>query len=452
MGKGSKGGRAKPRGEAAEQPPEDLLRPATVEKKKAEPRQPELPQQVEEEDKRTKEELEACFMRALEKHMGGLEMTEENVRKVLLAMPPEQQRALAEEGDALKRQLLQKKENEKEAALFRAEMNKNAEERGLPTEADGEHLTKKVIAFLNGGTAESIGPIPNSYVLAALASSPYLVKLAVADAKASEIDAKALNVDLDAIEARLCSLDVEGFRASDDTTRPPFVRRTLLLLLAHLYSKRMGDELKVSETTVRAQKAVVARTTKLAEMLYRYSLHNRWVKAALTTSELLALLTNGLWDVSDPDCKAVQAARMTEVGLKMPKLKMAVSATDARPGQKVTVKAEVYRLHVYDEKQAAEIAADSEAASAAMEKAAAERAAKGQPSGATPLSEPTEGWWLIGEAVRGDGLALGGTPIHMDEGTKHNALVGCVPLAVSTKRHTRLHRPITFPTSPIGSF
>ena len=46
----------------------------------------------------------------------------------------------------------------------------------------------------------------------------------------------------------------------------------------------------------------------------------------------------------------------------------------------VTVKAEVYRLHVYDEKQAAEIAADSEAASAAMEKAAAERAAKGQPS------------------------------------------------------------------------
>ena len=46
MGKGSKGGRAKPRGEAAEQPPEDLLRPATVEKKKAEPRQPELPQQV----------------------------------------------------------------------------------------------------------------------------------------------------------------------------------------------------------------------------------------------------------------------------------------------------------------------------------------------------------------------------------------------------------------------
>lgn len=64
--------------------------------------------------------------------------------QVLLAMPPEQQRALAEEGDALKRQLLQKKENEKEAALFRAEMNKNAEERGLPTEADGEHLTKKV--------------------------------------------------------------------------------------------------------------------------------------------------------------------------------------------------------------------------------------------------------------------------------------------------------------------
>ena len=31
----------------------------------------------------------------------------------------------------------------------------------------------------------------------------------------------------------------------------------------------------------------------------------------------------------------MQAARMTEVGLKMPKLKMAVSATDARPGQKV---------------------------------------------------------------------------------------------------------------------
>jgi hypothetical protein len=31
---------------------------------------------------RTSAELEACFMKALEKHMGGLEMNDENVRKV----------------------------------------------------------------------------------------------------------------------------------------------------------------------------------------------------------------------------------------------------------------------------------------------------------------------------------------------------------------------------------
>jgi len=62
-------------------------------------------------------------------------------------MPADKQRALAEEGNALKRELLEKKEHEAEAALFRKEMNKNAESRGLPTEADGEHLTKKVLVI-----------------------------------------------------------------------------------------------------------------------------------------------------------------------------------------------------------------------------------------------------------------------------------------------------------------
>ncbi|EOD30049.1 hypothetical protein EMIHUDRAFT_434513 [Emiliania huxleyi CCMP1516] len=290
-------------------------------------------------------ELEACFMKALEKRMGGLEMTEDNVRKVLLAMSPEEQRALAEEGEALKRELLQNEEHADEAKKFRAEVNKNAEARGLPTEADGEHLTKGVLAFLNAEGDEASGPVPTLRLLLMLASSPYLAKLALADAAAGGQtgeappgragEARAEPADIDALEQALAGLEVDGFAPDQRAGRPPFVRRNLTLLCGHLHRERLPESLVLRDSTKRAQGAAAGRASKLSEMLFRYALQNRWVKPALAATEVQALLTNGLWDGSEA-AKRRMAERMAEAGLKLPRLKMAVSATDARPGRKVT--------------------------------------------------------------------------------------------------------------------
>lgn len=389
-------------------------------------------------------ELEACFMKALEKRMGGLEMTEDNVRKMLLAMSPEEQRALAEEGEALKRELLQNEEHADEAKKFRAEVNKNAEARGLPTEADGEHLTKGVLAFLNAEGDEASGPVPIRRLLLMLASSPYLAKLALADAAAGgqtgeappgrAREARAEPADIDALEQALAGLEVDGFAPDQRAGRPPFVRRNLTLLCGHLHRERLPESLVLRDSTKRAQGAAAGRASKLSEMLFRYALQNRWVKPALAATEVQALLTNGLWDGSEA-AKRRMAERMAEAGLKLPRLKMAVSATDARPGRKVTVKAEVYRTHVYSEEEAAALEVGGESAAAhAVDKAAEERAAQGQvraEAGAAPSEAgPQEGWWVVGEAIRENG------DVPVEAAARHNALVGFAPLTA----------PLTLPT------
>jgi len=114
---------------------------------------------------------------------------------------------------------------------------------------------------------------------------------------------------------------------------------------------------------------------------------------------------------------------------------MAVSATDARPGRKVTVKAEVYRTHVYSEEEAAALEVGGESAAAhAVDKAAEERAAQGQvraEAGAAPSeSGPQEGWWVVGEAIRENG------DVPVEAAARHNALVGFAPLTA----------PLTLPT------
>ena len=81
-----------------------------------------------------------------------------------------------------------------EIEVFRDELNKLGRASDLPIEKDGEHLGKKIVAFMEGSSE----PMPY-LVLEAVASTPYLVKLALAEAR--EKAAVADRADLDAIEA-----------------------------------------------------------------------------------------------------------------------------------------------------------------------------------------------------------------------------------------------------------
>lgn len=107
-----------------------------------------------EETKLSVADMESGFMLALQKALGGSELTEEAVRKAILEMSPEQRAALAKEGSSLKREILTKPEYTEEQQMFRSEVNERAEKAGLPVEKDGEHLGKKVrlaLLFVCGG-------------------------------------------------------------------------------------------------------------------------------------------------------------------------------------------------------------------------------------------------------------------------------------------------------------
>ena len=188
-----------------------------------------------EEEKRAAEETEAQFMAALAREIGvpQEELTDEAVRAAMAKLSPAQLQKLAEEGKALKAELHSRPDDySDEIEVFRDELNKRAEASDLPVEKDGEHLGKKIVAFMEGSSE----PMPYLVLLEAVASTPYLVKLALAEAR--EKAAVADRADLDAIESELARLKVPGWRASDPERegRPPFVRRNLLLVYFHMYA------------------------------------------------------------------------------------------------------------------------------------------------------------------------------------------------------------------------
>ena len=140
-------------------------------------------------------DMESKFMQALQKEMGDVEITEESVREYIAKMTPEQRQRLSAEGQDLKTELLTNSEHDQELQVFRNELNSKAEAAGLPVEKDGEHLGKKLLAHMRT-TNEAPSHL---LVLEAIASSPFLVKLAIAEARDGSPKADA--DDLSAIEA-----------------------------------------------------------------------------------------------------------------------------------------------------------------------------------------------------------------------------------------------------------
>ena len=87
-------------------------------------------------------------------------------------------------------------------------------------------------------------------MLNALASSPYLVKLALAEAQGTS--PRASPSDLSAIEDELVRLKVAWWTSDEEKAqRPPFVRRNLLLLAYQLYQRKMAT-VALDESTQRA--------------------------------------------------------------------------------------------------------------------------------------------------------------------------------------------------------
>ena len=409
-----------------------------------------------EEEKRAAEETEAQFMAALAREIGvpQEELTDEAVRAAMAKLSPAQLQKLAEEGKALKAELHSRPDDySDEIEVFRDELNKRAEASDLPVEKDGEHLGKKIVAYMEGSSE----PMPYLVLLEAVASTPYLVKLALAEAR--EKAAVADRADLDAIESELARLKVPGWRASDPERegRPPFVRRNLLLVYFHMYASAIRA-LELDNGTKRACGEIMGKVARLLDMLFQYSLKNRWIKAALTITELQVrrrrairrnsaqfsdasgncaspttttsaptatssatatlttpttstsqgLITNGLWSHTEDECRELMKQRLGAAGLKVPKLFLTVAARDVLPGETVSIKVEVSRLHVYTDDELDELkrlhitelpAAEAEAP-AAEEAAAEGGGGGGKGDKKEEEQQPQEGWWVIGESIR----------------------------------------------------
>ncbi len=90
------------------------------------------------------DDKEARFLAALQRMMGGAELTEEAVRKAITNLTPEQRQQLLNEGQDLKRDLLTKQEHVEDRNLYFKEVNHSADQAGLPVDKDGAFLAKKV--------------------------------------------------------------------------------------------------------------------------------------------------------------------------------------------------------------------------------------------------------------------------------------------------------------------
>jgi hypothetical protein len=90
------------------------------------------------------DEKEARFMTALQRIMGGAELTDDSVRTAIANLTPAQRQQLLAEGQDLKRDLLTKQEHAEERNLYFNEVNRSADRAGLPVDKDGAFLAKKV--------------------------------------------------------------------------------------------------------------------------------------------------------------------------------------------------------------------------------------------------------------------------------------------------------------------
>ena len=107
-------------------------------------------------------------MKALQREMGDVEITEASVREYIAKMTPEQRLRLQNEGKDLKQELLTNTDHKEELQVFRKEVNAKAEAAGLPVEKVPPHHELRTMnsVFELGGelviTEREIkpGPVP----------------------------------------------------------------------------------------------------------------------------------------------------------------------------------------------------------------------------------------------------------------------------------------------------
>ena len=87
---------------------------------------------------------ESRFLAALQRMMGGAELTDEGVRQAIGKLTPKQRQELIMEGQGLKRDLLTKEEHSTERSLYFQEVSRTADDAGMPVDKDGLFLAKKV--------------------------------------------------------------------------------------------------------------------------------------------------------------------------------------------------------------------------------------------------------------------------------------------------------------------
>ena len=93
-------------------------------------------------------------MAALQRMVGGAELTEDTMRTAIASLTPEQRRQLLSEGQDLKRDLLTKQELTEKRNLYFKEVNRSADKADLPVDKDGAFIAKKV--RLSAHTAASL--------------------------------------------------------------------------------------------------------------------------------------------------------------------------------------------------------------------------------------------------------------------------------------------------------
>jgi len=382
------------------------------------------------EDAQASSAHEARFLAALQSMMGDIELTDDSVREAIGKLTPEQKRQLMQEagGQELKRDMLTKEENKEDRSRYFSEVNRSAEQAGLPIDKDNEFIAKKLSAFMQGSAEE----IPQLLLEEALASTPYLVKAALAEAQAAEGTAQVLPADLEEIETALSLLKVAGWREGESAGRSPVVRRNLLLLHVHLHRDRL-NAITLNEGTVAAVDEVISKSRRLLDVLLAYTLQLQWAKPALAVTALQALLVNGLWNHVDDECKVLMKAKLAAVGLKAPKMNLRCSASDVLPGDNVVVKVDLTRVHASSPE---EMEAYRKLSAAAEGSAPTSGAAEGDAAvdatggvGADGNADANEGWWLLAESIR----ALPGfTKAGMYADTlHHNVLIARQTLAPS---------------------
>jgi hypothetical protein len=280
-------------------------------------------------------------------------------------------------------------------------------------------------AFMSRSNEE----MPHAELLEALATCPYLVKAAIAEARGGDEAKGASAADLAEIETALSLLRVSGWREGEASGRAPFVRRNLLLLHAHLHRERLRA-LNLSEGTLAAAFEVVQKGSSLLNMLLTYAMNAGWIKVCTGVTELVALLVNGLWDGDDDECRAHMRQKLAAVGLKPPKLMIRGYAVDAAPGEKVSLKVTISRLHAHTPAEMEAYVAAAAPAVVATSPEDAEGAAGGDGGGADEAEAMgKEGWWLFVESIRGvPGLNAAGME---NKQLVHNALVGRQTLSPS---------------------